>query len=42
MKVVGNIYGKPTKRMIAEAVNIDELLVSEIMNEKRGWSFVKM
>ena len=42
VKVVGNMYGKPTKRMIAEAVNIDELLESESMNEKRGWSFVKI
>ena len=42
MKVVGNMYGKPTKRMIAEAVSIDELLESESMNEKRGWSFVKI
>ena len=42
MKDIGHIYGKPTKRMIAEAVNIDELLESERMNEKRGWSFVKI
>jgi len=28
--------GKPMKRMVAESVNIDELLVSESMNEKRG------
>ena len=25
VKVVGNMYGKPTKRMIVKAVNIDEL-----------------
>ena len=42
MKVIGIIYGKPTKRMIAETVNIDELWISKSMNEKRGWSFVKM
>ena len=42
VKVIGNMYGKPTKRMIAEAVNIDELSESESMNEKRGLSFVKI
>ena len=42
VKVIGSMYGQPTKRMIAEAVKIDNLLVSESMNEKRGWSCVQI
>ena len=38
VKVIGNMYGRPTKRIIGEAVYIDDLMVSESMNEKRGWS----
>ena len=34
VKVVGNMYGKPTKRMNADAVNIDEFLESERRIEK--------
>ena len=40
VKILGNMYGRPTKRMIAEAVYIDDLMMSESMNEKRGWSHV--
>ena len=39
VKVVGNMYGKPTKRMIAEAVNITEVVVetaTEVQVEKDG------
>ena len=42
VKIIGSMYGQPTRRMISEAVNIDNLLVSESMNEKRGWSCVKI
>ena len=33
-------YRNPTKRVIAEAENIDELLVSDSVHEKRDWSFI--
>ena len=40
VKVIGNMFGKPSKRMIGEAVYIDDLMTTESMNEKTGWSHV--
>ena len=38
MKVKGNTYGRPSRRMLTEAVCIDDLMMFESMNEKKGWS----
>ena len=41
-KVLSQCYGKPTRRMIHEAVLIDELKEGETMNSRREWSYVKL
>ena len=41
-KVLSQCYGKPTRRMIHEAVLIDELEDDETMNSRREWSYVKL
>ena len=40
VKVKGNTYGKPSRRMLTEAVCIDDMMMFESMNEKKGWSHV--
>merc|ERR1712240_644371 len=40
VKVKGNAYGKPSRRMLTEAVYIDDMRMSESMNGKRGWTHV--
>jgi hypothetical protein len=42
VKVLRNCYGKPSRRMITEAVYIDELKDDETMNSKHEWSFTKL
>ena len=41
-KVLSRCFGKPSRRMISEAVYIDELKDSETMNSKREWSYTKL
>ena len=41
-KVIAQCFGKPSRRMITEAVMIDELKDEETMNSRREWSFVKL
>ena len=41
-KVLSQCFGKPTRRMIHEAVLIDELEDGETMNSRREWSYVKL
>ena len=41
-KVLAQCYGKPSRRMINEAVYIDELKDEETMNSRREWSYVKL
>ena len=41
-KIVSRCYGKPSRRMIHEAVYIDELDDDETMNSMREWSYVKL
>ena len=42
VKVLKSCYGKPSRRMITEAVLINELSDAETMNSKREWSFVEL
>ena len=42
VKVVDRSFGRPTKRMIAEAVGIDCLGEDETMNSKREWTYTKL
>ena len=42
VKILRNCYGKPSRRMITEAVLINELTEDETMNSKREWSFVEL
>ena len=42
VRVLKNCYGKPSRRMITEAVLINELSDTETMNSKREWSFVEL
>ena len=41
-KVLSQCYSKPTRRMIHEAVLIDELEDGETMNSRREWSYTKL
>ena len=41
-KILARCFGKPSRRMISEAVYIDELKDSETMNSKREWSYTKL
>ena len=41
-KILAQCFGKPSRRMISEAVYIDELKDSETMNSKREWSYAKL
>ena len=42
VKVLRNCYGKPSRRMITEAVLINELSDTETMNSRKEWSFVEL
>ena len=42
VKVLSKCYGRPTKRLITEAVLIDELPDNEVMNSKSEWTYVKL
>ena len=42
VKVLSNCYGKPSRRLITEAVHIHELGEDETMNSKSEWSYVEL
>ena len=42
LKVLAECYGKPSRRLITEAVYIDELTNEMTMNNKNEWSYVKL
>ena len=42
VRIKDSMYGKPSKRMIGEAVYINDLLESEAMNGKMEWTFVNL
>ena len=42
MKILSRCFGKPTRRMITEAVMINEMDDEESMNNKNEYGYVKM
>ena len=42
VKVLAKCFGKPSRRMITEAVLIDELGADETMNNKMEWTYTKL
>ena len=42
MKILARCYGKPSRRLITEAVMIDEIPDGMTMNNKTEWSYVKL
>ena len=42
LKLTDKSFGKPSRRMIAESVLIEQLSKEEIMNSKKEWSYVKL
>ena len=42
IQIVNECFGKPSRRLITEAVMIDQLNGNETMNSKREWSYTKL
>ena len=42
VRVLARCYGKPTRRMITEAVMIDEVPNEQAMNNKSEWTYTKL
>ena len=42
VEVLSECFGKPSRRMITEAVAIEELKDDETMNSKREWTYTKL
>ena len=42
MKIKTQCYGKPTTRMITEAVRIEELPEENSLNSKSEWTYIKL
>ena len=42
VKVTDRCFGKPSKRMIAEAVRIETLDEKEAMNGKQEWTYIRL
>ena len=42
VKVISKCYGKPSRRMITEAVMIDEIPDTRTMNSKTEWTYMKL
>ena len=42
VKIVSRCYGKPTSRMISEAVHIQEMPEEHSLNSKAEWTYVKL
>ena len=42
VKVVASCYGKPTARLITEAVMINEVPEENSLNEKTEWNYVRI
>ena len=42
LRVLARCYGRPTRRMITEAVLIDEVPEEMAMNSKREWTYAKL
>ena len=41
-EVIGDSFGKPSRRMITEAVLIEQLKENETMNSKQEWTYTKL
>ena len=42
VKVLASCYGKPTTRLITEAIHIEEMPEENSMNEKSEWNYVRL
>ena len=42
VKILASCYGKPTTRLITEAINIEEMPEETSMNEKSEWNYVRL
>ena len=42
VRLMAQCYGKPTARMIAEAVHIEELPEENTLNSKAEWTYIKL
>ena len=42
VRVLSKCFGKPTRRMITEAVKIGELKDDESMNSKKEWTYIAL
>ena len=42
VKITDKSFGKPSRRMITEAVMIEGLRDEETMNSKQEWTYVKL
>ena len=42
VKILKRCYGRPSRRLITEAVLINELAETETMNNKHEWNFVEL
>ena len=42
IQVISRCYGKPSKRLITEAVMIEELPIEKAMNSKKEWTYTKL
>ena len=42
LRILARCYGKPSRRLITEAVLIDEIPNEMTMNSKCEWSYVKL
>ena len=42
VKVIASCYGKPTTRLITEAVEINEVPEENSMNERTEWNYVRI
>ena len=41
-EVISECFGKPSRRMITEAVMIEQLKENETMNSKQEWTYTKL
>ena len=42
IQVINRCYGKPSKRLITEAIRIEELPIEKAMNSKKEWTYTKL
>ena len=42
VKILASCYGKPTTRLITEAIHIEEMSEETSMNEKSEWNYIRL